>query len=75
MRGGTHRDPHARPELVDPGIRGHRAAEQLRSELDATAGLVFAQPLPGGVEAGPDESRSYADWLSQRLRDENDADA
>jgi hypothetical protein len=24
---------------------------------------VFAQPLPGGVEPGPDESRSYAEWL------------
>ena len=27
------------------------------------AALVFAQALPGGVEPGPDESRSYAEWL------------
>ena len=38
----------------------------LRSELQATAALVFAHPLPGGVEPGPDQSRSYAEWLSQR---------
>jgi hypothetical protein len=29
------------------------------------AALVFAQPLPGSVEPGPDESRSYAGWLYQ----------
>ena len=33
------------------------------SALQATAALVFAQALPGGVEPGPDESRSYAEWL------------
>jgi hypothetical protein len=27
---------------------------------------VFAHPLPGGVEPGPDQSRSYAEWLSPR---------
>jgi hypothetical protein len=43
----------------------------LRSELQATAALVFAHPLPGGVQPGPDESRSYAEWLGQRP----DADA
>ena len=38
----------------------------LRSELQATAALVFAHALPGGMEPGPDQSRSYAEWLSPR---------
>jgi hypothetical protein len=37
----------------------------LRSTLQATAALVFAQPLPGTVAPGPDESRSYPEWLCQ----------
>jgi hypothetical protein len=41
-------------------------ADPLRSELQATAALVFAQALPGGVEPSPDESRSYAEWLYWR---------
>jgi hypothetical protein len=41
-------------------------ADLLRSALEATAALVFAQPLPGGVQPGPDESRSYAQWLGQQ---------
>ena len=47
----------------------------LRSTLEAAAGLVFAQALPGGVEPGPDESTSYAQWLGQRLGANGDADA
>jgi hypothetical protein len=38
----------------------------LRSELQATAALVFTQALPGGVQPGPDESSSYAQWLGLR---------
>ena len=38
----------------------------LRSELQATAALVFAHAMPGGMQPGPDESRSYAEWLGQR---------
>jgi hypothetical protein len=38
----------------------------LRSELEAAAGLVFAQPLPGGMELGMDDSRSYDQWLRWR---------
>jgi hypothetical protein len=38
----------------------------LRSELQATAALVFAHALPGGVQPGPDDSRSYAQWLGQQ---------
>ena len=32
----------------------------------------FAQALPGGVEPGPDESRSYAQWLGQRAGTDRD---
>ena len=37
----------------------------LRGELEATAALVFAETLPGGVEPSTDDSRSYAEWLGQ----------
>jgi len=48
---------------------------QLRRVLQATAALVFAQALPGSVEPGPDESRSYMEWLRQRPGAERYADA
>jgi hypothetical protein len=48
------------------GFEATGLADLLRSELEATAKLVFAQAPPGGVEPGADESRSYAEWLSQR---------
>ena len=48
------------------GFEATGPADLLRSELEATAALVFAQALPGGVEPGLDESRSYAGWLGQR---------
>ena len=35
----------------------------LRGQLEATAALVFAQALPGGVELSTDDSQSYAQWL------------
>jgi hypothetical protein len=47
----------------------------LRSTLEAAATIVFAQALPGRVEPGPDESRSYAQWLGQRPGADSDADA
>lgn len=37
----------------------------LRSQLEATAALVFAETLPGAVEPCLDDSRSYAEWLLQ----------
>jgi hypothetical protein len=46
-------------EAVGPGDR-------LRSALQATAALVFAQAMPGSAEPGAEESRSYAEWLCQR---------
>jgi hypothetical protein len=55
------------------GFEATGPAGLLRSELEATAALVFAQALPGGAEPGPDESRSYAEWLSQRLGAKSDA--
>ena len=57
------------------GFEATGPADLLRSELQATAALVFAQALPGGVEPGPDESRSYAEWLCLRPGAESDADA
>ena len=48
------------------GFEATGPASLLRSALEATATLVFAHPLPGGVEPGPDESRSYAEWLGQQ---------
>jgi len=48
------------------GFEATGPAGLLRSALEATTALVFAQALPGGVEPGPDDSRSYAEWLYQR---------
>ena len=36
--------------------------------------LVFAEALPGGLEPGPDDSRSYAEWLGQLPGTDSDAD-
>jgi hypothetical protein len=48
------------------GFEATGPAEALRSELEAAAALVFGQALPGGVELGMDNSRSYAQWLRRR---------
>jgi hypothetical protein len=47
----------------------------LSSELQATAALVFAHALPGGVELSPDKSGSYMEWLSRRPGAGSSADA
>jgi hypothetical protein len=70
---GLGQEPRCEVELTEVHTRGQDwwtlgfeatgPADLLRSELQATAALVFAHPLPGGVEPGPDESRSYAEWL------------
>jgi hypothetical protein len=60
---------------VDLGFEATGPADLLGSELEATAALVFDQAVPGGVEFGPDESRSYAQWLGQGPGAESDADA
>ena len=48
------------------GFEATGPADLLRGELQAAAALVFAEALPGAVDPGPDQSRSYAQWLSQR---------
>jgi hypothetical protein len=57
------------------GFEATGPADLLRRELQATAALVFATPLPVGVELSADKSSSYVEWLGQRSGAENDADA
>jgi hypothetical protein len=80
---GLAAEPGCAVELTEVRTRGQEwwslgfeatgPSELLRSELEATAALVFAEALPGGLELGPDESKSYAQWLSQGLGAESDA--
>jgi hypothetical protein len=82
---GPGQEPRCEVELTEVRTRGQNwwtlgfeatgPADRLRSELEATAALVFVQALPGGVEPGPDESRSYAEWLGQRPAAGSDAGA
>jgi hypothetical protein len=48
------------------GFEATGPADLLSSALEGTAALVFAQALPGDVEPGPDESRSYTEWLARQ---------
>jgi hypothetical protein len=50
------------------GFEATGPADLLRRELEATAPLVFTHALPGDIEPGPAESRSYAEWLGQKSR-------
>ena len=82
---GLGQQPQCEVELTEIRISGQDwwtlgfeatgPADLLRSELEATAALVFAHTLPGGVEPGSNESRSYAEWLGQRPGADSDADA
>ena len=82
---GPGQQPRCEVELTEVRTRGQDwwtlgfeatgPADLLRSALQATAALVFAHALPGGVEPGPDESRSYAEWLCLRPGAHGDADA
>ena len=82
---GTGQQPRCEVELTEVhtggqhwwtlGFEATGPADLLRGELEATAALVFAQTLPGGVEPGPDESRSYAEWLGQRPGVDSDVGA
>jgi len=73
---GVGQQPRCGVELTDVhtsgqdwwtlGFEATGPASLLRSELEATAALVFAQTLPSGVEFGLGDSRSYAQWLGQR---------
>jgi hypothetical protein len=72
---GLGGEPRCEVELTEIRTRGRDwwtlgfeatgPVDLLHSALKATAALVFAQALPGGLEPGPDESRSYAEWLGQ----------
>lgn len=53
------------------GFEATGPAGLLRSELRATAALVFAQAMPGSAEPGTDASKSYAQWLCQPPADES----
>ena len=63
-------------ELTEIQVRGHRGwsvgfeatgpAGLLRDALRHAAELVFALPLPSGVQLSLGNSRSYAQWLGQR---------
>jgi hypothetical protein len=48
------------------GFEAAGPADLLHSTLEATAAHVFDQALPGDVELGPDESKSYAEWLGRQ---------
>jgi len=71
---GLSQGPRCEVELTEVHTRGQHwwtlgfeatgPADLLSGTLQATAALVFAHPLPGGVEPGPDDSRSYAQWLA-----------
>jgi len=46
------------------GFEATGPASQLRAQLEATAALVFARPLPGGMALAADSSQSYLQWLN-----------
>jgi hypothetical protein len=48
------------------GFEATGSPELLRGVLEASAAFVFAEALPGGVDAGMEDSRSYAEWLWQQ---------
>jgi hypothetical protein len=70
---GLGEEPGCHVELTEVHMKGQvwwtlgfeaiGPASLLRGELDATAAFVFAQALPGGMELGTDDCRSYAQWL------------
>ena len=72
---GQGQQPRCAVELTEIRTRGQDwwtlgfeatgPAGLLRSTLAAAAALVFAHALPGGMQPGPDESRSYAQWLAR----------
>jgi len=73
---GSGEGPACAVELTDVRARGEAwwtlgfeatgPTGGLRSELEAAAALVFDVALPGGLELGVDDSRSYAQWLCRR---------
>lgn len=57
------------------GFEATGPAGTLRTTLEATAALVFAQPLPGQAELGPASSSSYAQWLIRQASPGTNAEA
>jgi hypothetical protein len=57
------------------GFEATGPASLLRSELEATAALIFGQALPDGVELRMNDSMSYAQWLQQGAAASNSAEA
>jgi hypothetical protein len=57
------------------GFEATGPEDALSHVLQATAERVFAQAMPGRAEPGPDESRSYMEWLRQRPGTERYVDA
>jgi hypothetical protein len=55
------------------GFEATGPAETLRTNLEATAALVFAQPLPGQAERSTANSYSYAQWLIRQVTSPNTA--
>jgi hypothetical protein len=56
------------------GFEATGPADLLRGALETAAALVFANALPGGLQPGPDDSWSYAEWLCRRPGAGSDAD-
>jgi hypothetical protein len=81
---GLGEQPQCEVELTEVQTRGQDwwtlgfeatgPADLLPSELQATIALVFAQALPGDMKPGPQDSRSYAEWLGQRPGADSNAD-
>jgi hypothetical protein len=46
------------------GFEANGPLDDLPDKIDATARLVFSEPLPGGLELRAVDSLSYAEWLA-----------
>ena len=55
------------------GFEATGQADRLQGALDAAAQLVFAEPLPDGLQPGLGESTSYAEWLFSATRADGSA--